>query len=68
MVMGLAAVIALPGPPAPCLSLPGRAGSAGNPSLEQVPGSLAGPFANEACYSAQRCADYIRDSPDFLPG
>ena len=44
MVMGLAAVIALPGPPTPCLRPAGRADSAGNPSLEQVPVSFGRAF------------------------
>ena|SRR5215469_10848100 len=44
MAMGLAAVIALPGPPTPCLRPAGRADSAGNPSLEQVPGSFGRAF------------------------
>ena len=42
MVTGLAAVIALPGPPAPCLSLPGW--QARNPSSEQVPDSFGRAF------------------------
>ena len=44
MVMGLAAVIALPGPPTPCHRPAGRADSAGNPSLEQVPVSFGRAF------------------------
>jgi len=44
MAMGLAAVIALPGPPTPCLRPAGRADSAGNPSLEQVPVSFGRAF------------------------
>ena len=54
MVMGLAAVIALPGPPAPCLRLP--AGQARRESTLRTDAGLflAEPFANEACYRAQK--------------
>src|SRR5215469_8177279 len=64
MAMGLAAVIALPGPPTR------RPGRLGRESLFRTGAGLFWPGLSPTrlATAGKRCADYIRDSPDFLRG